>query len=77
MSKKNSTRTRENTLWVPSTGLNSVNEESETVKIIQKQDGQKPELIQIETNDTATVHPHSSRPNELNDRNGYQLPKTN
>ena len=64
MSKKNSTRTRENTLWVPSTGLNSVNEESETVKIIKKQDGQKPELIQIETNDTTTVQPHSSRPHD-------------
>ena len=47
----NSQRTRDNTTFIPSTGLNSVNEEAETVKIIKKQDGRKPELIQIETNE--------------------------
>jgi hypothetical protein len=36
MDYKSSQMTREITTWDPSTGLNSVNEENETVKIIKK-----------------------------------------
>jgi hypothetical protein len=51
MEKKSSNTHRTRELYAPSTTLNSVNEEAETVKVIKKEYGQKPELIQIETND--------------------------